>query len=314
MTAVTITNSCTTMARIERSAMVPKGPQPCRVQTTARLPKASVCRPPTRGVNRKPIHADDAISRNPMGSWSSVVNTSTPVPSVVASAANSSARAWGRDSPATTSTSELPSPRRSALRMTSTEAATTKAPQALRITQVENVRVDQCPVLIQTAAVPMGALSSAPASVPAPSSSRSLALLIPGRRSAVIGVRANHAVTTRTTNPCTRLATPNIAAVSGALPKPRTSSVVARNSSSASKETWSRVVPRSIQRAATPGHGPEHREARARDGGQPAEQEGRDVHPQIGQTRAKPDPCHPPSLVGAAGRHHPFSEIGCRPS
>ena len=41
--------------------MSPKGPQPTRLHSTARLPKISVWTPPTTGVNRKPIQAEATI-------------------------------------------------------------------------------------------------------------------------------------------------------------------------------------------------------------------------------------------------------------
>ena len=68
ITAVTATKVCTTIARVARSVMSPKGPQPSRLLSTARLPKARVCTPATSGVNRKPIQADEASITNPIGS------------------------------------------------------------------------------------------------------------------------------------------------------------------------------------------------------------------------------------------------------
>ena len=72
--------------------MAPNGPHPSRLLTTARLPKASVSTPATSGVNRKPIHADDASITKPIGSPWPEENTSRPQTSVTSTAPTSSMR------------------------------------------------------------------------------------------------------------------------------------------------------------------------------------------------------------------------------
>ena len=197
MTAVTMTNSCTTMARTERSAMVPKGPQPCRVQTHRQAAEGQRVQ---AADQRGEPEADPRRRRDQQEADGQLVvggEDEHAGPQRGGQRGEQLGEARGGAHRRRTSTSEPPSPRRSALRMTSTEAATTKAPQALRITQVENVRVDQCSVLIQTAADPDGGAEQRSGERPGASSSRSLALLIPGRRSAgsagVAEPRGDHA-------------------------------------------------------------------------------------------------------------------------